>query len=316
MTNKKLRDLEKKIHEIYDEALQDSAEKLADYLDRYEEQREKKLSLLESGDLDEKEYNEWLNSQAYAEKHHRTMVNTLSQDAYNTNKIAAQMINGHMLDVYALNANYAAFSIDNLVGFFTSFSLYNRYTVELLIRDNPDLLPDVNPNKRKDIKWNKKKFNNEITQGILQGESIPKMAKRLERVMNMNKNTAIRNARTATTSAQNKGRLSSYKRAESIGVELKKMWVAALDNRTRHSHRLLDGQVRELDKPFESIYGKISEPGDKNAHPADVYNCRCKIIAPTKYSTYDPKDLSNRFSRLPSGTTYEEWQNMEDIVNG
>lgn len=278
-------------------------------MDGYNKKRAKKSAQVIAGELDEQEYTDWLKHEAYKEKHHRRMIDVLTQDTYNTNKIAAQMIKGHMLDVYALNRNYAAYSIDSQIGFDTSYALYNRDTVERLIRDNPDLLPKVDVKKTKDFKWNKKKFNSEITQGILQGESVQKMAKRMERVMGMNRGTAIRNARTATTSAQNSGRMSAYRRAEEIGIGVKKAWMATMDAHTRHSHRQLDGQIRDLDEPFDSEHGPIMEPGDPYADPADLYNCRCKIRGITKYSDYDPKDLERRFVRFDGeAPTYEEWK--------
>lgn len=308
-TDWKLRKLEKKINETYDEALQEVAEKLADHLDSYEKKREKKSAQVISGQLDELEYTDWLKNEAYKEKHHRRMIDVLTQDTYNTNEIAAQMTKGHMLEVYALNRNYASYLIDKNIGFDTSYALYDKDAVERLIRDNPDLLPKLGVNKKKDIKWNKKKLNNEITQGLLQGESVQKMAKRLERVMGMNRKTAIRNARTATTSAQSGGRMGAYRRAEEIGIGVKKAWMATVDSHTRHSHRQLDGQIRPLDEPFDSEHGPIMEPGDPMADPAEVYNCRCRLRGITKYSDYDPADLSQRFVRFDGKVpTYEEWK--------
>lgn len=286
--------------------------KVRDTMRDYDEMCERWQKRVEVGEATEEQFEKWLQQRAYNEENNIELIKVLSEDAYHSNEIAAQMISEHMFDVYALNANYAAYDIDRLIGFYTNFTLYSKDTVERLIRDDPQLLPRIKVDKRKDMRWNTKKIRNELTQGILQGESVKKIANRFERVVGMNSNAAIRNARTATTSAQNGGRLASYERASSIGVQCKKMWIAAMDNRTRHSHRLLDGQIQDLDKPFKSIYGKIMMPGDPNAESAaDIYNCRCKIIAPTKYSTFDPRDLSKRFYRLPRGTTYEQWQNME-----
>jgi hypothetical protein len=53
--------------------------------------------------------------------------------------------------------------------------------------------------------------------------------------------------------------------------------MAAIDARTREAHRLLDGQEQEIDDPFESELGEIMFPGDPDADPANVYNCRCSL---------------------------------------
>lgn len=290
------------------------AEKMADFLDSYENENKKWLKRIEKeGERAEKAYKKWREQRAYEAEHIKGMIDVLSEDTYNSNNIAAQMIRNHMPEVYALNANYAAYEIDKRVGFDTNFQLYDKATVERLIRDNPDLLPDVKIDKRKDKSWNGKKLRNEITQGILQGESVPKMAKRLERVMKMDENMAIRNARTATTSAQNGGRLSSFERAKGLGIGVRKVWIATMDGSTRHSHRALDGQERPTDEPFDSEHGAIMYPGDPYADPAEVYNCRCRLGGLTKYSDFDARDLSKRFSDLPPGVeSYEDWVNMKD----
>lgn len=289
-------------------------EKLVDFTEQFERDNKKYLKKLKNGEIDKKTYDRWLQSQANKRDHIQSMVDVLCEDTYNTNAIAAQMIRGHMLDVYALNMNYAAFEIDTQIGFDTSYALYNHEAVKRLIKDDPALLPKVSVKKKKDKAWNRKKFRNEITQAILQGESIDNMAKRLERVMNMNYKQAVRNARTATTSAENGGRLNSYGRAEELGIDVTKMWMATVDGKTRHSHRLLDGQVQPLDKPFMSENGKIMFPGDPNADPSELYNCRCRIIGRTKYSKVDPLNLEKRFTRIPSGMTYDEWKAGKEVA--
>ena len=112
----------------------------------------------------------------------------------------------------------------------------------------------------------------------MQGESIPDISKRLTHVTEMNLTSAIRNARTATTSAENRGRMDSYHRAQDMGVQIVKVWMATNDERTREEHLELDGQEREIDEPFENSIGKIMYPGDPDADPANVYNCRCTLV--------------------------------------
>jgi len=95
----------------------------------------------------------------------------------------------------------------------------------------------------------------------------------------MNRNSAIRNARTAMTSAQNAGRIESYHYAQSIGISLKKEWLATLDNRTRDEHRALDGQKVDVDEPFKIGGEEIMYPGDPDAAGHLVYGCRCTMTS-------------------------------------
>ena len=65
--------------------------------------------------------------------------------------------------------------------------------------------------------------------------------------------------------AENRGRQDNYERAKKDGVMLKRKWIATYDMRTRHAHALLDGQLAEVDEPFESELGPIMFPGDHAA---------------------------------------------------
>ena len=61
-------------------------------------------------------------------------------------------------------------------------------------------------------------------------------------------------------------------RAKEKGADVVKQWDAALDGRTRESHRRGDGEIRELDEKFSN---GLMFPGDPNGGAAEVVNCRC-----------------------------------------
>lgn len=95
-----------------------------------------------------------------------------------------------------------------------------------------------------------------------------------------------------------------------MGVRLKKRWLSTLDGRTRHAHQLLDGQVQPNEKPFQSILGDIMFPGDPNAAPSNVYNCRCTLIA--EVEGVDMSDALRRdlWGPLPN-MTFAQWENTK-----
>ena len=125
--------------------------------------------------------------------------------------------------------------------------------------------------------------------------------------------SAIRTARTATTAAQNAGRMDSYHAAEGMGIKLKKEWLATLDGRTRHAHAILDGQTAETDKPFHVDGYEIMYPGDTSAPGYLVYNCRCTLIAALDDVPKAPnplrraRDPETGRSILVSDMTYAQW---------
>jgi uncharacterized protein with gpF-like domain len=121
----------------------------------------------------------------------------------------------------------------------------------------------------------------------------------------MDSRAAVRNARTAVTCAQNKARFDSYERAEELGIKMKKVWLATLDDRTRESHVDLDGEEVEINEKFSN---GLMFPADPEGEPSMIYNCRCRMITQIdKYRT-DWSDLKNRNSDKLGGMSYDEWK--------
>lgn len=311
-TDKILAEMEKKLHSVYKQAYKEAKETADTFLKQFREADKKKREAVKNGDLDKDEYARWRRTQVFQSNNYRKMADTLAADMTHSNQLAASVINGYLPEVYAVNYNYGTYEIEKGSKINTSFTLYDRQTVERLLRDEPDLLPmKAKLNVPKDEQWNKKHINSAITQGILQGESIDKISQRLAAtVTDMSQTSAIRNARTMTTSAQNGGRIDSYKRAESMGIKLKQQWMSTLDNRTRHEHIELDGQIQPVGKPFVVDGYKIYYPGDPSAEPFLVYNCRCTLIGVVTGIDYKLSDTSQRDNKL-GDMTYEEWKDSK-----
>lgn len=139
-----------------------------------------------------------------------------------------------------------------------------------------------------DKRWNSKKINAEMLQAIENGESIRDMSGRLQRITNMNKASAMRNARTMTTSFENLGRLDGMKEMQANGTILKKQWLATHDRKTRDAHYQIDGETADIDEPFVNDIGPIMYPGDPAADAANVYNCRCTLT--TVVEGFEPSE--------------------------
>ena len=308
-TDELLAKMEKELHSVYKQAYTEARKTADDFTKQFREMDKKKREQVKNGELDKAEYDRWRRTQVFQGNRYHQMADTLAADMTHTNQIAASVINGYLPEVYAVNHNYGTYEVEKNSKINTQYTMYDKQTVERLMRDNPDLLPrKAAVNVPKDELWNKKHINSAITQGILQGESIDKISQRLAATFtDMSHTSAIRNARTMTTSAQNGGRIDSYKRAESMGINMLQVWVATLDDRTRHEHRLLDGQKRKVGEPFEVEGEKIFFPGDPAADPALVYNCRCTLIGQVETVNFDLSDTSQRESKL-GNMTYEEWK--------
>lgn len=314
-TDALLSEMESKVFGIYKEAYTDLGKKLRALLDTFEDEDEARQILVRNGEMTQKDYVAWRQETMMRKGHLKDLMRNMAKDLTNYDKIAMSVVGEQLPEVYALNANYAAYRIEKDTQLDLSWTLYDRDTVERLMREE-DILPVPEIDEELDEAWNRKHITSQITQGILQGEPIPDIAKRLERVTNMDYNAAVRNARTATTAAQNSGRIASYKRAEALGIELQQEWLATLDNRTRHEHRLLDGQRVNVGEKFKVNGDEIAFPGDPEAKGYLIYNCRCTLVAAIK-----GHDQSNvpRNSKL-GDMNYADWkyalENKQDFSNG
>ena len=304
-----LRETEADVQRVYRKAVEETQKKLDDYLRRYQIKDEIKRQQLARHEIKMKEYAEWRKGQIMIGKRWEELRDTLAQDLHNSNNIARSIVQGHMPEVYAVNHNYATFQVEKGSMVDTSYTLYDRQTVERIIRDQPDLLPPPGDDLQKriaankDIAWQRGQIQSVTLQSILQGESIPKMARRIAREMGeKNHKAAVRYARTAMTGAQNAGRVDGYKRAQSMGIKLEQEWLATLDGRTRHSHRQMDGQHVKVGEKFSN---GCRFPGDPDGPGSEIWNCRCTLVP-----RIEGIDQSNapRNSKLGS-MTYDEWKN-------
>lgn len=287
-TERLIKELEKKIRREYKQAVNDAQEKLSDYLRRFEIKDEKWKIRLANGDVTAAEYAAWRQQQIMVGAKWEALRNELATDLHNAEIRARNLIRNELASAYASNFNYATYLIEKAGKVNTSFTLYSKDAVDRILKENPDILPAINPGSKlakdiadgKAIAWQEGQIQSVTLQSIVQGESIPNMVKRIANTMGDRDHAAtIRYARTAITSAQNAGRQDAFERAEALGVKMKKQWLATLDNRTRHEHRILDGQTKPIDEPFEVDGMKIDYPGDIAADPALVWNCRCTMTA-------------------------------------
>lgn len=299
-TEKRLRCILTQLQAEYKQAGEELQEKAAEHFRRFRVKDKIKRGLVAAGQMSNAEYQEWRRRQFVTGKRWTDMRDTIAEDLTNVNKLAAAMIRGEMAGVFAYNANFSEFLIENGMRIDYGFQLYSAETVRNLMIDDPDIIPWLpEVDVPKDLRWNRQLITSSTLQGILQGESIERLSWRLFGVVNRNWTAAQRTARTAITAAQNAGRQRVYNQALAMGLDfLKKEWVATLDKRTRHEHGFADGQKVPLNKPFSIDGYKMMHPGDTSAPGYLVYNCRCTMI------TREPENITRgSMDRM----TFSEW---------
>lgn len=304
-TDKALAALETRINRVYAEQKKEIEKKAKAFMQEFDTKNKVQMSLLKAGKITEEAYKSWVGGQIYQKKWFDEMANQMAVDMTLSDVKAMSMVKGFMPQAYAINRNFGAFEAEKGALASTSFTLYNAHTVERLVKDRPKLLPNPSPNIPKEMRWHQIKITNEVRNGILQGESVQEIAKRLQNVTDMDDKAALRNARTATTGAQNAGRDDSYKEAQKLGIKMKRQWVATLDERTRDRHRLMDGEQAEVGEKFSN---KCRYPGDPEGAPEEIYNCRCVLIGVPGAVDYSTAERSSKLG----GMSYEDWKFQKD----
>lgn len=315
--------LEKRLNKIYKEAEIDVQHKMNVYFAKYQKKNDTWLAKLKAAENTDdypqlqKDYQKWLKGQVFQGKQWEYKKESIASALTNINQVAVNMINDAIPDVFQFNGNYAAYQLEQGAGVDFGFNMYDSSAVKQIIAENKDILPFKKLDKAKDVKWNFRSIKNEVAKGIIEGESINKIANRLSTVIpDRNKSMLRTHARTMVTSAQNAGRLERFKDAQSKGLEMEKEWFCTLDGRTRDTHRLLDRQRKPLDEPFEVDNFKIMYPADPHAHPSMVYNCRCTMNSylkkyPPQYTTRSARD-DNGDSVLIKDMSYQEWEEWKN----
>ena len=308
-TDDQIIQMEKQLKSVYNQAYKDILQKQKDFNKKYEEKEAKYKEKVAKGQMSQEEFDAWKKGQVFQGEQWQNKKKDILNIIYNSNKIATDIVNGKTQNVFTFNANYMSYELEHGAGVNFGFSLYDSATVVNLIKNDPQLLPKWKIDQPKDYTWNQKKLNRQISLGIIEGESLDKIATRFsDSLATQNFNKMRTFARTAMTGAQNSGRQTTLENAKGLGIKLKKEWMATLDNHTRINHILLDGQKVNTDDDFEVDGLKIRYPGDPQAVPAMTYNCRCTMVGdiedyPATYDRYDNID-----GKPIKNMTYAEWE--------
>jgi len=137
----------------------------------------------------------------------------------------------------------------------------------------------------------------QMAAGVNLGESIPKLAERVEQTLSATgtprwENRAVVVARTEAIGALNAGRHDAFQVvAQETGEQYEQVWLATEDSRTRPSHSLADQQRVPLGQPFTVGGFALAFPGDPAGPPQEVIQCRCTALL---VEPGESVDLSNR----------------------
>ena len=172
-----------------------------------------------------------------------------------------------MQNVYKMNYNFSAEQL--------GFSLLDNTAVKNILTGEVNPFTKLSIAGELDKRAIMRKLESELTTGILKGESIPNIAKRLKGVSEGYLGDTIRIARTETTRVENSAKQAVGDEGKRLGFKMWKRWVATDDGRTRDEHGEADGQEVPNDEPFDVGGELMMYPGDisMGASAWNVINC-------------------------------------------
>lgn len=147
-----------------------------------------------------------------------------------------------------------------------------------------------------DTKKLKKTITSEISRGIASGLMYSDIARNIRNASGIPLRRAKTIARTEAGRIQEKARADAANDAKELGADVVKQWCAVLDGKTRESHRMVDGQIRELEDKFSNglMYPKAAGGAAK-----EVINCRCTHLIRAKWAL-DEDELKTLRERAAS----------------
>lgn len=320
-TDKELEALEKRIAKVYKEAEKDLNKEVKEYFAKFKIRDKEMQDLVDAGEMTQANYMKWRTTQMGRGQRYEALRDKVAERYTKANEVANAYVNDLTPSIYSLNRNYEAYQIEKTVGS-CDFTLWDESTVRRLLVEEPDLMPYYPAqralNRGIDLAYGKDQITKRVTSGIIRGISPGKIANELMAgITTMNRESAVRAARTGITAAENAGRLDSWIAAEKMGIQIKRRWMCTKDARTRMSHGKADGQtVSGTKTPFKVGGYEMMFPGDKSlgAPGHEIYNCRCTTrtvekdgieAEPRQMRVRDPETGENV---LVNEMTYSEWE--------
>lgn len=197
----------------------------------------------------------------------------------------------------AIGANVATWTLANVTGKELARFLGIDFA-QLAVHNKYDLIAWGNiTDKAKAVQM----LRREVGKGVLLGEHPTKIARRIEGTFNQWRNRALTIARTETGRVMSQAAQERYAAAEAEGIDVQNVWCATLDGRTRSSHRLVDGEVRDIGEKFSN---GLERP--RTGAPAEAINCRCCLM-PVVNGYLPAYRLDGETGEIIPWQSYKEW---------
>ena len=141
------------VRETYLQAEMDAQEAFSAFLARFEEKDAAKRAEMAEGKLSKADYVAWRKSAMLAGKRHASVLDQVARACSHANEAAMAALSGKLPEVYAENANFAAFEVCRESGLDLSFDLVDADAVRHMLASGEAVLPAPSVDVPKDLAW-------------------------------------------------------------------------------------------------------------------------------------------------------------------
>lgn len=136
----------------------------------------------------------------------------------------------------------------------------------------------INTMSRQIVRTQENAVTRIIEDGLIGGSSVPDIARNIQAATGFGFARARMIARTESTRAASVGNQQAYSQAMAEGIDVRKQWLSARDDKVRDTHADLDGQTVGVNEMFTSESGATAEGPAQFGEPSEDINCRCVMI--------------------------------------
>lgn len=276
-TDREIARIQRHIASIYRDAQNDVEKELRDYAKKIKEKSDKLLKAVDDAEDEqvkkaaEAAYKRFFLVEVKKDERFKKTAQNASERLYSANSEVARYINTKTAKIYAINYNQIGRGLQKDL---------NGYKFKPVSEDEAEEYGQITQqdvDRRRDENWNRKNVISSVASGALLMYGVEKIFEQAAvRTTRKNWDGGNRQASDTLTDAENKGRLDSMYRAYDEGFEVKKYWIATLDNRTRETHIEYDG-LDPVPLDYEYAPG-LRRPKDPNCTDlSEVCNCRCDL---------------------------------------
>jgi hypothetical protein len=228
---------------------------------------------------------------------------SINKEIMQLSEKTGEVIKESIKEQYKHAFQFEAFNIEKEVNRNIGFTLIPNNQIDVAVLNTLDKVGFLKRNDRNTIKLIFE-INTAIASGLIAGDDYATIASILDGKFDIGYYNAKRIVRTEGHRVRENGTQNSYEQAESKGLNITKVWLAAVDERTRESHAQADGQEVNIDEAFIVDGEELMHPGDPSGSAENVINCRCTTRANVRL----PNEEKNiKYTEYNGADSYEEW---------